>query len=299
MPREERRVDARLLRTRDLIDLRLDAPGCTIEPTVGGRRACRRARRLPDRPLPAAAPRRGGLAGGRPATPAGDAPAAVGPRGGRPHEARLRAARGHPDHVHAREGARGAPHADPAGLSARDAGGGVHPRRARCRAANGARDRNRSPLPPGRLPERPRRVPPLGDPGRAGRSRRALAHPPDGPAGRWLARRRGRRPAHRPRTVEPRQRAARAGLRPAARASSTATPSSTRPTVANPATRRRRCWSATCRCPALAPGSTGSRAGSSRRTSSTTATRRSWVATATCAWRTRASCSRSGTGASW
>ncbi len=36
IPREERRVDARLLRTRDLIDLRLDAPGCTIEPTDGG-----------------------------------------------------------------------------------------------------------------------------------------------------------------------------------------------------------------------------------------------------------------------
>ena len=36
MAREERRVDARLLRTRDLIDLRLDAPGCTIEPTDGG-----------------------------------------------------------------------------------------------------------------------------------------------------------------------------------------------------------------------------------------------------------------------
>lgn len=36
MPREERRVDARLLRTRDLIDLRLDAPGCTIEPTADG-----------------------------------------------------------------------------------------------------------------------------------------------------------------------------------------------------------------------------------------------------------------------
>ncbi len=36
MAREGRRVDVRLLRTRDLIDLRLDAPGCTIEPTAGG-----------------------------------------------------------------------------------------------------------------------------------------------------------------------------------------------------------------------------------------------------------------------
>ena len=36
-PRDERpRVDARLLRTADLIDLRLEAPGCTIEPTDGG-----------------------------------------------------------------------------------------------------------------------------------------------------------------------------------------------------------------------------------------------------------------------
>ncbi len=35
-PPEEPRVDARLLRTRDLVDLRLDAPGCTIEPTDGG-----------------------------------------------------------------------------------------------------------------------------------------------------------------------------------------------------------------------------------------------------------------------
>ena len=36
-PRDERSpVDARLLRTRDLVDLRLEAPGCTIEPTDGG-----------------------------------------------------------------------------------------------------------------------------------------------------------------------------------------------------------------------------------------------------------------------
>jgi hypothetical protein len=37
IPRDERPpVDVRLLRTRDLIDLRLEAPGCTIEPTDGG-----------------------------------------------------------------------------------------------------------------------------------------------------------------------------------------------------------------------------------------------------------------------
>ena len=36
-PRDERPpVDVRLLRPRDLIDLRLEAPGCTIEPTDGG-----------------------------------------------------------------------------------------------------------------------------------------------------------------------------------------------------------------------------------------------------------------------
>ncbi len=36
-PRDEQPpVEARLLRTRDLIDLRLEAPGCTIEPTEGG-----------------------------------------------------------------------------------------------------------------------------------------------------------------------------------------------------------------------------------------------------------------------
>ena len=29
-------IDTRLLRTTDLIDLRLEAPGCTIEPTDGG-----------------------------------------------------------------------------------------------------------------------------------------------------------------------------------------------------------------------------------------------------------------------
>src|SRR5262245_21487363 len=37
IPRGERpQVDVRLLRARDLIDLRLEAPGCTIEPTGGG-----------------------------------------------------------------------------------------------------------------------------------------------------------------------------------------------------------------------------------------------------------------------
>ena len=37
IPRDGRPpVDVRLLRTRDLIDLRLEAPGCTIEPTDGG-----------------------------------------------------------------------------------------------------------------------------------------------------------------------------------------------------------------------------------------------------------------------
>ncbi len=35
-PRDEQPVDVRLLRTRDLIDLRLEAPGCSIEPTDGG-----------------------------------------------------------------------------------------------------------------------------------------------------------------------------------------------------------------------------------------------------------------------
>ena len=36
-PRDEQPpIEARLLRTRDLIDLRLEAPGCTIEPTEGG-----------------------------------------------------------------------------------------------------------------------------------------------------------------------------------------------------------------------------------------------------------------------
>ena len=34
--REAQPIDIRLLRTRDLIDLRLDAPGCTLEPTAGG-----------------------------------------------------------------------------------------------------------------------------------------------------------------------------------------------------------------------------------------------------------------------
>ncbi|WP_454049524.1 hypothetical protein [Cellulomonas sp. Marseille-Q8402] len=37
VPRDERPpVDVRLLRPRDLVDLRLEAPGCTIEPTDGG-----------------------------------------------------------------------------------------------------------------------------------------------------------------------------------------------------------------------------------------------------------------------
>lgn len=35
-PRDDRPVDVRLLRTRDLIDLRLEAPGCRVEPTDGG-----------------------------------------------------------------------------------------------------------------------------------------------------------------------------------------------------------------------------------------------------------------------
>ena len=33
---DESRVDARLLRVRDLIDLRLEAPGCHLEPNENG-----------------------------------------------------------------------------------------------------------------------------------------------------------------------------------------------------------------------------------------------------------------------
>ncbi len=68
-------------------------------------------------------------------------------------------------------------------------------------------------------------------------------------------------------------------------------PSATRDTPAD--------GDAAWRCRASAPGSTGSSRGSSRRTSSTTGTRRTWAATATSGWPTRGSCSPSGTAASW
>ena len=98
--------------------------------------------------------------------------------------------------------------------------------------------------------------------------------------------------------MEPRQRASPAGLRPTARhvrpRRHRRPDPRRRPSQRRDAARGQHAL----RSPASAPGSTGSSRGSSRRTSSTTGTRRTWAATDTCAWPTRASCSRSGTAAS-
>ena len=100
-------IDTRLLRTTDLIDLRLEAPGCTIEPTDGGAELVAG----PDASLVVHFPPQHlgeevWQAGAPPPPPA--APAALEPRRRRAEPAGLRGSRGHPHHVHAREGARGA-----------------------------------------------------------------------------------------------------------------------------------------------------------------------------------------------
>ena len=154
--------DVRLLRTRDLIDLRLEAPGCTIEPTDGGAELVAGPDALARRPLPAAAPRRGGLAGRRPAAArrrcrhAGRrGHVAAGPTGWStrcPEGTRIAYTL---DGVLAALPAlklRVAPGATPAGEATPTSGGPEPP--------SGPRDRDRGALPADRLAERARRVPP-------------------------------------------------------------------------------------------------------------------------------------------
>ena len=216
-PRDERPpVDVRLLRPRDLIDLRLEAPGCTIEPTDGGAELVAGPEaslvvHFPPQhlgeevwqagaPPPPVAP---------PTRPSGHVAAG-------PTPTRLRGGRGHPHHLHAGRGARGARRSPPARLPERDRGRGATRGGTRPRAPRRPRDGHRSAVPADRVAERPRRVPALIATRRASRPRRAVAHPPDGEDGHGVRRRRCR-PAHRPRPVEPRQRPSPAGLRPIAR----------------------------------------------------------------------------------
>ena len=170
MRRDERRVDARLLRTRDLIDLRLDAPGCTIEPTDGGAELVAG----PDASLVVHFPPqhlgRGGLAGRCPATPTGERPddrPATWPR------ARRRLVYELPEGTRITYTLEKVLEAladlEPAGLARSRRRPASPPRRRGVEPPARARDRDRGPLPPGRLPERARRVPALQRP-RSGRT---------------------------------------------------------------------------------------------------------------------------------
>ena len=242
--RDERTpVDTRLLRTRDL-----DRPaprGARLHDRAHRRRcrAGRRSRRVPGRPLPAAAPGRGGLAGRRPAPAAGCPPRPSGHVAAGPTPAGLRGPRGHPDHAtRSRRCSQALRRLRAAGLAERHAG-------RRVRATRGIE-------PPGDLEtaiEAPYRL--VVSPSARGafrhsstpvgpaRPRRALAHPPDGPdrrrryddddADQRIVRALWTRDSEQPA----------AGLRPAAHPVRPHGDRRARPTAATPTTPTRRCWS--------------------------------------------------------